>query len=107
MDTYEEKLFKKINLFLTGYGPFMSVTESPSQKLVESIFEEKLNLENDNKLELKFNEIFEVDCDYVSNNITKCYDIITQCNEDHMNLILHFGVYPGGNGILLEKQCKN
>jgi pyrrolidone-carboxylate peptidase len=110
MDTSGEvKKFKKINLFITGYGPFMKVTENPSQMLVESIFcdSEQFDEKFNKKIELKFNEILNVDVDYVCKNITQCYDSVATCSDCEMNLIVHFGVYPGGSGVLLEKQCKN
>jgi pyroglutamyl-peptidase len=110
MDTCNEKIkFKKINLFITGYGPFMNVKENPSQMLVESITNEKEKLECfcKNKLDLKHFQIFEVDCDYVKDNVAKLHEIVSGCDKDCMNLIIHFGVYPGGNGVLLECQSKN
>ena len=103
MDTIK---FNKINLYLTGYGPFMNVLNNPSQLLVESIIADKEVIEKEKQVEIKYNEIFQVDCDYVSSKINNCYECIDNCS-DAMNLIIHFGVYPGGNGILLEKQCKN
>jgi pyrrolidone-carboxylate peptidase len=101
--------FKKLNLYLTGYGPFYNVTENPSQKLIESLVADKAKIESTqpDKVELKYHQIFEVNCDHVSNNITGSYELIDTCGEGVMNLIIHFGVYGGGRGILLEKQCQN
>ena len=61
-------IYDKLNIYLTGYGPFMTIKENPAEKVSSYIFQNysKLNTQTTNIL---YNQIFEVKTDYVDNNI--------------------------------------
>lgn len=118
MDKSPEKKFKKIKVYVSGYGPFMSIKENPSQKLVEYIIEKKeyIHKSMDQKCQIVHEKIYEVCVDYVQENVKNCHSCIKEelsknshdLEELHdLHLITHFGVYSGSDKIHLESKAKN
>ena len=60
--------YDKINIYLTGYGPFLTIKENPAEKISSYIFENNSKL-NTETTKIVYNQIFEVNTDYVDNNI--------------------------------------
>jgi pyroglutamyl-peptidase len=90
-------IYDKLNIYLTGYGPFMTIKENPAEKVSSYIFQNysKLNTQTTNIL---YNQIFEVKTDYVDNNISKLFDIIKKyenVEEDKDKNILHIIISIG------------
>jgi len=90
-------IYDKLNIYLTGYGPFMTIKENPAEKVSSYIFQNfsKLNTQTTNIL---YNQIFEVKTDYVDNNISKLFDIIKKYEnneEDKDKNILHIIISIG------------
>ena len=101
--------YDKINIYLTGYGPFLTIKENPSQKIVTHIFDNnsKLNTEFTNII---YNQIFEVKTENVDNNISKLFDIIKKHNESNKNIlhiIISLGVAENREVNTLEIRAKN
>ena len=102
--------YDKINIYLTGYGPFLTIKENPSEKIVTHIFNnsQKLNTEFTNII---YNQIFEVKTENVDNNISKLFDIIKKHNNDNNKNILHIiislGVADNREVNTLEIRAKN
>lgn len=113
MENTNNKKYQKLKIYISGYGPFMSVKNNPSQVLVESIVKDKdiIHTELDFKCEIVHDCIYEVSVDYVSQNVSKCHQMIEEeldCgNSQDLHLIVHFGVNAGADKINLEKKCKN
>lgn len=98
--------YKHLKILITGYGPFMNISNNPSQILVEHIKENIHNLLKDlNNVDLINHEIFEVSCDYVCKNLNKIHDNIN--DQEFLFLIVHFGVNSSSKVIQLESQSKN
>ena len=103
-------IYDKINIYLTGYGPFLTIKENPSEKIVTHIFNnsQKLNTEFTNII---YNQIFEVKTENVDNNISKLFDIIKKHNNDSNKNILHIiislGVADNRKVNTLEIRAKN
>ena len=90
-------IYDKLNIYLTGYGPFITIKENPAEKVSSYIFQNysKLNTQTTNIL---YNQIFEVKTDYVDNNISKLFDIIKKyenVEEDKDKNILHIIISIG------------
>jgi pyroglutamyl-peptidase len=108
------KQYQKLKVYITGYGPFMSIRENPSQKLVEHIVGNKSTIHShlDNKCEITHDSIYQVSVDYVKQNVTKCHSCIQECLEkenskSELHLVVHFGVNSGAQQIHLESTAKN
>jgi pyrrolidone-carboxylate peptidase len=101
------KIYKKIKIYLTGYGPFLDVTENPSQKLVQLILEEKQNLKEN--CEIVYDKIYQVSVDHVKENVRECHSVIKSNMEkpEVLHLLVHFGVNTGGKNIHLETRAQN
>ena len=103
-------IYDKINIYLTGYGPFLTIKENPSEKIVTHIFNNnsKLNTEFTNII---YNQIFEVKTENVDNNISKLFDMINKNNNDNSKNILHIiislGVADNREVNTLEIRAKN
>jgi pyrrolidone-carboxylate peptidase len=96
------RIYKKVKIFLTGYGPFGSITTNPSEILVNLIKKEKNNIEKelDFKCEFFIIEILEVNVSYVNKHNFENYEKIindmsnqnkAESAEDTLYLIIHFG----------------
>jgi len=106
-------IYDKLNIYLTGYGPFMTIKENPAEKVSSFIFQNysKLNTQTTNIL---YNQIFEVKTDYVDNNISKLFDIIKKYENDEedkdkniLHIIISIGVAENRKVNTLEIRGKN
>ena len=106
-------IYDKLNIYLTGYGPFMTIKENPAEKVSSYIFQNysKLNTQTTNIL---YNQIFEVKTDYVDNNISKLFDIIKKYEIDEedkdkniLHIIISIGVAENRKVNTLEIRGKN
>jgi pyroglutamyl-peptidase len=110
-----KKNYEKINIYMTGYGPFMKIEINPSQLLCDKImdeFEGKKNCEIfDEKCSIVKKEILKVEVDYVREKMDEFYKIIEEENGKldgkQMHLLIHFGVHSGSTSLKLEKISKN
>ena len=103
---------EKLKVYISGYGPFMDITENPSNTLVDHIMMNKSKYEKelDNFCEIAHKEIYEVSVDYVSENVKKCHALIDdglRCEEKGLHLLVHFGVSSKSDCINLEVVAKN
>ena len=103
--------YDKINIYLTGYGPFLNVKENPSEKISTHIFQtnSKLNTESTSVL---YNQIFQVNTVYVNNHISQLFDLIKKYslndnNKDVLNVIISIGVAENRKVNTLEIRGKN
>ena len=80
--------YDKINIYLTGYGPFLTIEENPAEKISSYIFNNNSKL-NTEKTKIIYNQIFEVKTEYVDNNISKLFDMIKKYenNDDNKNML--------------------
>lgn len=103
------KTFSKLNIFISGYGPFMNITNNPSNILVDSILKNKSEILSGINFpyEIIDSHIFKVEVDYVCDKLKECYSKLNFNTEENLNLIIHFGVYDGASSILLESKCHN
>ena len=87
--------YDKINIYLTGYGPFLTIEENPAEKISSYIFNNNSKL-NTEKTKIIYNQIFEVKTEYVDNNISKLFDVIKKYenNDDNKNM-LHIIISSG------------
>ena len=105
-------IYDKINIYLTGYGPFLTVRENPAEKVSNYIFENSSKL-NTQYTSILYNQIFEVTTEYVNNNISKLFnfikkfDNIKENNQKFLNIIISFGVAENRMVDTLEIRAKN
>lgn len=95
------KNFKQLKIYLTGYGPFMSITENPSQLLVDSIskIKDKITEKFKNKITFEVIQIMDVDCDFVEAAVKKMHETIFSDQDIYtMKLVINVGV----NGMISE-----
>ena len=71
----EYNQYDKINIYLTGYGPFLTVKTNPAEIISEHILQKSSDL-NTNNTSILYNQIFEVKTEYVDNNISKLFNFI-------------------------------
>ncbi len=89
------KNYSKIKIFLTGYGPFMSITENPSQLLVESVskIKDQISEKFEHKISFEMIQIMDVDCDFVEAAVKKMHEIILPDEDtETMKLVINIGV---------------
>ena len=102
-------IYDKINIYLTGYGPFLTIKENPSEKIVTHIFNNSPKL-NTEFTKIIYNQIFEVKTENVDNNISKLFDIIKKHNDSNKNIlhiIISLGVADNRKVNTLEIRAKN
>jgi len=104
--------YEKLKVYISGYGPFMDISENPSNILVDYIMQNKSSYEKElnNICELAYKEIYEVSVDFVSQNVKKCHALIDEglrCGEKELHLLVHFGVNSKSDCINLEIIAKN
>ena len=89
----EYNKFEKINLYLTGYGPFGTIKENPAEKVSTFLFEHKDELKT-KFTSILYNQIFEVTTGNVDQNISKIFNFIEKNNTDKksLHIIISFGV---------------
>ena len=85
--------FEKINIYLTGYGPFQEIKENPAEKVSTFLFENKDQLKT-KYTSILYNQIFEVKTKYVDNNICKIFNFIEKNNigKKTLHILVSFGV---------------
>lgn len=106
------KIYEKIKIFITGYGPFMSVKNNPSELLANAIFSSKdiISEITEGKIQIIGKEIMEVTCEYVESKDKEIQDLMLQDKDEKtMKLILNFGVNTNFKEpkIVLEEACYN
>lgn len=106
--------FKKLNVLVTGYGPFMTIKENPSDAVrveVEKGFEEAFDKDT-SQVELIHSENLVVEKDVVD----ECLQRLDNKIKDHQKenpgehyLVIHLGVSAGLKHpeVCLERQCTN
>ena len=112
-DLYKTKLidlnkFKKINIYLTGYGPFLNVKINSLQLIVEDLYKKKLELETE-KTKILYYQIFEVKPESVDENKKKIFDLIKSENnsKDTLHIIISYGVAENRKEISIETLSEN
>ena len=103
--------YDKINIYLTGYGPFLTIKENPAEKISSYIFENNSKL-NTETTKIIYNQIFEVNTDYVDNNISKLFDVIKKHennndNKNALHVIISLGVAENRKVNTLEIRGQN
>jgi len=89
----EYNKFEKINIYLTGYGPFDSIKVNPAEQVANYLYENKDKL-NTKHTSILYNQIFEVKTEYVDQNKDKLFQFIQKNNTDKktLHIIVSFGV---------------
>ena len=85
--------FEKINLYLTGYGPFKTIKKNPAEIVSNYIFDNKDKL-NTLNTSILYNQIFQVTTENVDENINKLFNYIEKNKTDNnsLHIIVSFGV---------------
>ena len=89
----EYNKFEKINIYLTGYGPFQTIKENPAEIVSNFIFDNKGKL-NTLNTSILYNQIFKVKTEDVDENINKLFNYVEKNNVDKntLHIIVSFGV---------------
>ena len=100
--------FEKINIYLTGYGPFRTIKENPSEKVANFLFENKYRL-NTKNTSILYKQIFQVTTEDVDNNIDKLFNFVEENNIDKktLHIIVSFGVAQNRLVNTIERLGKN
>ncbi|CAI2380985.1 unnamed protein product [Moneuplotes crassus] len=101
---------KTFNLYISGFGPFDTVTKNPTTTIVE-----ELDIENeirkdfeDYNINVVYKEVIEVDIDSVDEQLDCIHDKIQDSLYDgSYNLVLHLGTDSSSSRIQVEKQAAN
>lgn len=112
INTWQTKIYSKINLYITGYGPFHGITNNPSELLANKIKENKEMIEklHNNQIQIKEISIMDVDVDYVKDYLTKLHEkILADDEKDQMHIVINMGVNANitKSVINLETTAKN
>ena len=105
-------IYDKIYIYLTGYGPFLTIRENPAEKVSNYIFQNCSKL-NTQYTSILYNQIFEVKINYVDThifelfNFIKKFDNIEENNEKILNIIISLGVAENRKVDTLEIRAKN
>ena len=104
----EYNKFEKINIYLTGYGPFMGIKKNPAEIVSNYLFDIKDRL-NTEFTSILYNQIFEVNTEYVDQNINKLFNIIEKNNTDKkvLHIIVSFGVATNRHVNTIETLAHN
>ena len=90
----EYNKFEKINIYLTGYGPFQTIKENPAEKVSTYIFDNKDKL-NTSNTSILYIQIFEVTTQNVDENINKLFNFVEKnknTDKNTLHIIVSFGV---------------
>ena len=103
--------YKKIFLYLTGYGPFGGAKDNPTQLLIETIKKKYHNKLNTKFTQLKYSTIYEVKSWMVDKNFPKLTEMIKKSrtnikNKDTLYIILNFGAFIS-ESINVESEAVN
>ena len=104
----EYNKFNKINIYLTGYSVFKGLKENPSEIISKYIFENKDKINTKNTTIL-YNQIFEVNTEYVDKNIDKIFSFINEKNNDIniLHIIISLGVAQNRKVNTIETLAQN
>ena len=104
----EYNKFEKINIYITGYGPFLSVKKNPAEIVSNYLFENKEKL-NTKFTTILYKQIFEVKTEYVDQNIDKLFNFIEKNNTDKkvLHIVVSFGVAENRLVNTIETLAKN
>ena len=107
----EQIKYKKIHLYVTGYGIFEGVDNNPSELLVKKIESKMEDIQKKigNDIIFKHSEVFRVAIQEVNEKTVNLYSKVSENlkNQDEMHLLVHFGVDMGAKEVHLETQCIN
>ena len=101
--------YDKINIYLTGYGPFLTIKENPAEKISSYIYDNSSQLNTD-FTNIVYNQIFEVKTEHIDNNISKLFNMVKKYEEENKNIlhiILSIGVADNRKVNTLEIRGKN
>jgi pyroglutamyl-peptidase len=90
----EYNKFEKINIYLTGYGPFQTIKENPAEIVSTYIFDNKDKL-NTSNTSILYIQIFEVTTQNVDENINKLFNFVEKnknTDKNTLHIIVSFGV---------------
>ena len=104
----EYNIYDKINIYLTGYGPFLTIKENPAEKISTHILKNSSKLNTENTC-IIYNQIFDVKTDYVDIHILKLFDFIKKFEKEKntLNIIISLGVAENRKVNTLETKAKN
>lgn len=112
MEKHENKIeynkFSNINIYLTGYGPFATIKENPSEVVSKYLFDNKDKLNTDHT-KILYNQIFQVKTENVDENIHKIFNFISEKNTDKntLHIIVSFGVAQNRKVNTIETLAQN
>ena len=112
MEKHEHKIeynkFSNINIYLTGYGPFSTIKENPSEVVSKYIFDNKDKFNTDHT-KILYHQIFQVKNENVDENIHKIFNFITERNTDKntLHIIVSFGVAQNRKVNTIETLAQN
>ena len=97
-----------INLYITGFGPFDTITHNPTTEIVNDTDLCCLNEMDKFSVNIEFKEVLDVGIESVNDAINKIHDLIQEHIYDNSkNLIIHLGTDYSSSKIWLEKQAIN
>ena len=104
----EYNIYDTIYIYLTGYGPFLTVKENPAEKISSHILKNSSKF-NTEKTFIVYNQIFDVKTDYVDINIYKLFDFIKifEKEKNALNIIISLGVAENRKVNTLETKAQN
>jgi len=104
----EYNKFNKINIYLTGYSVFEGIQENPAEIISKYFFENKDKI-NTKYTTILYNQIFEVNTEYVDKNIDKLFSFINEKNNDinTLHIIISFGVAQNRKVNTIETLAQN
>ena len=104
----EYNKFNEINIYLTGYSVFKGLKENPAEIISKYIFENKDQI-NTKYTTILYNQIFEVNTEYVDKNIDKLFSFINEKNNDKntLHIIISFGVAQNRKVNTIETRAQN
>ena len=103
----EYNIYDTIYIYLTGYGPFLTVKENPAEKISSHILKNSSKF-NTEKTFIVYNQIFDVKTDYVDINIYKLFDFIKifEKEKNALNIIISLGVAENRKVNTLETKAQ-
>lgn len=94
----------KVQVYMSGFGPFMGVPHNPTEMLVKEIQTDKTKYEQPS-FEFTQLAVAEVSDKGSSETVDKFYSHIKERGEDgKKSLVIHLGVHSGAKAINVE-QC--
>ena len=111
-NSIQYNIYDKINIYLTGYGPFLTIKENPAEKVANYIFQNNSKL-NTQYTSILYNQIFEVKTEYVDTHIFKLFNFIKKFDnleenkEKILNIIISIGVAENRKVDTLETRATN